>query len=120
MFLRIPIRTIGVFFALGILLILLWLYIGDKSKQQLQQQNKGKTIRDPGNNNLVQHQQKSCICPICNREQTGVCLNQNGNYKTVGLQYKIYNWLRVTAMLNTIVNYDRFILQSHSVCCYDQ
>jgi hypothetical protein len=82
--LRIPIRTIGVFFALGIPLILLWLYIGDKSKQQqlLQQQKKGKTINDPNsssnNDNLVQHQlqQKSCICPICKHEQVEVCLDQ--------------------------------------------
>jgi hypothetical protein len=81
--LRIPIRTIGIFFALGIPLILLWLYIGDKSKQQqLQQQKKGKTINDPNsgsnNDNLVQHQlqQKSCICPICKHEQVGVCLDQ--------------------------------------------
>src|SRR5918912_709682 len=81
--LRIPIRTIGIFFALGIPLILLWLYIGDKSKQQQLQQQKedGKTISDPNssnNDNLVQHQlqQKSCICPICKHEQAGVCLNQ--------------------------------------------
>ena len=81
--LRIPIRTIGIFFALGIPLILLWLYVGDKSKQQLlQQQKKGKTINEPNsssnNDNLVQHQlqQKSCICPICNHEQAGICLNQ--------------------------------------------
>jgi hypothetical protein len=75
--LRIPIRTIGIFFALGIPLILLWLYIGDKSKQQQQLQwQKGKTISDPSNNDkLVQHQQ-SCMCPICKHEQAGICLNQ--------------------------------------------
>ena len=43
--LRIPIRTIGIFFVLGIPLILLWLYAGDKSKQQ--QQQKEKIISDP-------------------------------------------------------------------------
>jgi hypothetical protein len=75
--LHIPIRTIGIFFALGIPLILLWLYVGEKSKQQLQQQQKKwKTINDPDNNNHVQHEQKSCICPICKHEQAGVCLNQ--------------------------------------------
>ena len=60
--LHIPIRTIGIFFALGIPLILLWLYIGDKSKQQqLQQQKEDKAISDPGssNDNLVQHQHAS-------------------------------------------------------------
>ena len=77
--LRIPIRTIGIFFALGIPLILLWLYVSDKSNQQKIQQQKGKTISDPNgnsnNDNLVQHQQ-SCICPICKHEQAEVCLNQ--------------------------------------------
>ena len=77
--LRIPIRTIGIFFALGIPLVLLWLYIGDKSKQQqLQRQKKVETTGDPSSNNnqLVQHQQKSCMCPICKHEQAGICLNQ--------------------------------------------
>src|SRR5919202_2761094 len=84
--LRIPIRTIGIFFALGIPLIVLWLYVGNKSKEQqqlLQQQKKGNTISDPSSNsnndNLVQHQvqlQQSCICPICKHEQAQVCLNQ--------------------------------------------
>ncbi|MFL6405148.1 MAG: hypothetical protein ACJ71M_16925 [Nitrososphaeraceae archaeon] len=76
--LRIPIRTIGIFFALGIPLILLWLYVGDKSKQQLQRQKKVETTGDPSSNNnqLVQHQQKSCMCPICKHEQAGICLNQ--------------------------------------------
>ena len=76
--LHIPIRTIGIFFALGIPLILLWLYVDDKSKQQQLQQRNGKTISDPNsnNNNLVQHQQQSCICPICKHEQAGVCLDR--------------------------------------------
>src|ERR671932_443810 len=74
--LHIPIRTIGIFFALGIPLILLWLYVGDKSKQQqLQQQKNGNTVSDhSSNNDLVQ--QQSCICSICKHEQAGVCLNQ--------------------------------------------
>src|SRR5689334_4378675 len=73
--LRIPIRTIGIFFALGIPLILLWLYAGDKSKQQ--QQQKGKITSEPSSdNNLLQHQQQSCICSICKHDQAEVCLNQ--------------------------------------------
>ena len=76
--LHIPIRTIGIFFVLGIPLILLWLYAGDKSKQQRQQ--KEKLTSDPSssddNNNLVQHQQQICICSICKHEQAGICLNQ--------------------------------------------
>ena len=59
--LHIPIRTIGIFFALGIPLILLWLYVGNKSKQQQQ---------------IEQQQHQPCLCPICKHEQTGICLNQ--------------------------------------------
>lgn len=75
--LRIPIRTIGIFFALGIPLVLLWLYTTDKSKQQ-QQQQKGKIINNSSSsdNNLVQHQQQLCICAICKHEQARVCLDQ--------------------------------------------
>jgi hypothetical protein len=75
---RIPIRTIGIFFALGIPLIVLWLYAGDKSKQEQQrQQQKGKIISDSSSdNNLVQHQQQSCICSICKHDQASICLNQ--------------------------------------------
>jgi hypothetical protein len=69
--LRIPIRTIGIFFALGIPLIVLWLYIGDKSKQQEKITNNSSS-----NNHLIQHQQQPCICHICNHEQAGICLNQ--------------------------------------------
>src|SRR5919198_2156646 len=75
---RIPIRTIGIFFALGIPLTLLWLYAGDKSKQQ-QQQQKGKIANnsDSSTNNLLQHQQQQlCICSICKHEQAVLCLNQ--------------------------------------------
>ena len=76
--LRIPIRTIGIFFALGIPLIVLWLYIGDKSKQQQKLQQKEKiTNNSSSNNHLSQyHQQQPCICPICNHEQAGICLNR--------------------------------------------
>ena len=31
--LRIPVRTIGIFFVIGIPLVLLWLYVDEKSKQ---------------------------------------------------------------------------------------
>jgi hypothetical protein len=73
--LHIPIRTIGIFFALGIPLILLWLYVGDKSRQ-LQRQKDGKIISDLGDNNKYHLDQQQCICSICSHEQAGVCLNQ--------------------------------------------
>src|ERR687887_22060 len=74
--LRIPIRTIGIFFVLGVPLILLWLYAGDKSKQQQQQKGKITNNSSTSSNNVVQHQQQICICSICKHEQAGVCLNQ--------------------------------------------
>jgi hypothetical protein len=70
--LRVPIRTIIVFFAIGIPLILLWLYVDEKSKQQQQQQQqKNKKI-----NNIIsmqQEQQQPCMCSICKHEQAGTC-----------------------------------------------
>jgi hypothetical protein len=65
--LRVPIRTIGIFFVLGIPLILLWLYVDDKSKQQ-------QNWKISTSSNL-QHQQL-CICSICKHEQAEMCLNQ--------------------------------------------
>jgi hypothetical protein len=74
--LRVPIRTIGIFFVLGVPLILLWLYADNKSKQQ-QHQQRGKLISNPSSNNAdTQHQQQPCICSICKHEQAGFCLNQ--------------------------------------------
>jgi len=49
---RIPIPTIGIFFALGIPLIVLWLYVGDKSKQQ-QLQQKEKIIDNSSGNKMA-------------------------------------------------------------------
>ena len=71
--LRVPIRTIGIFFVLGIPLILLWLYADDKSKQQRQQN--GKIISN-SSSDRIQYQQEPCICSICKHEQAVVCLNQ--------------------------------------------
>ena len=74
--LHVPIRTIGIFFALGLPLILLWLYVSDKSRRQIQQQKYGKTISDLGSNNNHHIDQQQCICSICSHEEAGVCLNQ--------------------------------------------
>lgn len=65
--LRIPVRTIGIFFAIGIPLILLWLYVDEKSKQQKKQ---------IGNYSHIKIQKQVCICSICNHEQAGTCFDQ--------------------------------------------
>lgn len=59
--LRVPIRTILIFFAIGIPLIVLWLYADEKSKQQ-------KRI------GIIT--KEGCICSICNHEQAKTCLQQ--------------------------------------------
>jgi uncharacterized membrane protein len=58
---RVPLRTIIVFFAIGVPLILLWLYAEEKSKQQ----RRLNTIT-----------KQACICLICKHEQAKVCLQQ--------------------------------------------
>jgi hypothetical protein len=67
--LRIPVRTISIFFVIGIPLILLWLYVDAKSKQP----QKKKKIDNSIN---IQQQQHLCKCSICKHEQAGICLNQ--------------------------------------------
>lgn len=59
--LRVPVRTILIFFAIGVPLIVLWLYADEKSKQQ-------KRV------NKISKQ--GCICSICKHEQAKVCLDQ--------------------------------------------
>ena len=73
--LRIPVRTISIFFVLGIPLILLWLYVDEKSKQP---QQKNKKIDNSINIHQQQQQQQQqlCKCSICKHEQAGICLNQ--------------------------------------------
>jgi hypothetical protein len=42
--LRIPVRTIGIFFALGIPLILLWLYVGDNQDDNYSIKRMGRQL----------------------------------------------------------------------------
>ena len=59
--LRIPIRTIIVFFIIGVPLVALWLYVDVKSKQQ-------KTV-----DVIVR---EACICSICKHKEAKLCLQQ--------------------------------------------
>jgi hypothetical protein len=68
--LRIPVRTISIFFVLGIPLILLWLYVDERSKHP---QQKKKKIDNSIN---TQQQQQQCKCSICKHDQAEICLNQ--------------------------------------------
>ena len=58
---RVPVRTIIIFLAIGIPLILLWLYADKKSTEQA----RFKTIT-----------KQACICSICKHEQAKICLQQ--------------------------------------------
>ena len=57
--LRIPIRTIIVFFIIGVPLVALWLYVDAKSKQQ-------KKIDST----------QVCICSICKHEEAKSCFRE--------------------------------------------
>src|SRR6187200_3060950 len=72
--LRIPVRTISIFFVLGIPLILLWLYVDEKSKYP--QQKKKKIDNSINIQQQQQQQQQQCKCSICKHDQAEICLNQ--------------------------------------------
>ena len=52
--LRIPVRTIMIFFALGIPVVLLWLYVGQKSRRRQDEMDAFNKLQD-----------QVCICPVC-------------------------------------------------------
>jgi len=63
--LRIPVRTIMIFFALGIPVVLLWLYVGQKSRRRRDEMDAFNKLQD-----------QVCICPVCEHEQAAVCMDK--------------------------------------------
>src|SRR5712691_10520431 len=63
--LRIPVRTIIVFFIIGVPLVALWLYVDAKSKQPK------KITTDTSTTTQV------CICSICKHEEAKTCFQEN-------------------------------------------
>ncbi len=57
----VPVRTISIFFVIGIPLILLWLYVDENSRQQ---KKMATLFAQP------------CICSICKHDRAGICLKQ--------------------------------------------
>lgn len=57
--LHVPIRTVGVFFVLGLPLVALWLYIDNKSRLQ----KRANVIAE-----------EVCACLICKHERAKICL----------------------------------------------
>jgi hypothetical protein len=62
---RVPVRTIIIFFAIGIPVIFLWLYIDLKSKRE-----KGEIDALNG------IEQEGCICAVCKHCQARECMEQ--------------------------------------------
>lgn len=62
--LRVPVRTILVFFALGLPVVLLWLYIDEKTKRE-------KKKIDAISNLEIQ----PCVCSICRHDLVTVCMD---------------------------------------------
>jgi hypothetical protein len=58
--LRIPVRTIVVFFIIGIPVVAIWWYADKESKPK----------------NSDRYSQEACICPICKHDQAKICLQQ--------------------------------------------
>lgn len=59
--LRIPIRTIIIFFAIGLPLVALWLYVDVKSKEKKR---------------IDSITTQACICSICKHEEARICMQQ--------------------------------------------
>ncbi len=68
---RVPVRTIAVIFAIGIPLILMWLYVDERSKYEQKRRNmKANTV------NREEQQLDACKCSICKHEQAQVCVEK--------------------------------------------
>jgi hypothetical protein len=63
--LRIPIRTIIVFFIIGVPLVALWLYVDARSKQQKKISSETTTTT------------QVCICSICKHDEARACFQEN-------------------------------------------
>jgi hypothetical protein len=59
---------------IGIPLIVLWLYIDERSKKE-QQQNKN-FVSSKISSHKQQQQHQHCTCPICEHRQAEVCMHE--------------------------------------------
>jgi hypothetical protein len=63
--LRVPVRTMLIFFAIGIPVVFLWLYADERSRKEK------KEIEE-----LNKIQEQPCICSVCKHEQAAVCMDK--------------------------------------------
>ena len=59
--LHIPVRAVIIFFIIGLPLVMLWLYVDTKSKQQT---------------TLSAITKQACVCQICKHEEAKLCLER--------------------------------------------
>ena len=63
--LKVPVRTMLIFFAIGIPVVFLWLYADERSRREKKEMEQLGII-----------QQQLCICTVCKHEQAAVCMDQ--------------------------------------------
>jgi hypothetical protein len=63
--LKVPVRTMLIFFAIGIPVVFLWLYADERSRREKKEMEQ-----------LDKIQQQLCICAVCKHEQAAVCMDQ--------------------------------------------
>lgn len=63
--LQVPVRTMLIFFAIGIPVVFLWLYTEERSRRQKKEMEQFGKI-----------QQQPCICSVCKHEQAAICMDQ--------------------------------------------
>ena len=66
--LGVPVRTMIIFFAIGIPVVFLWLYVDERSRKEKKEMEEMEE--------LGKIQQQQCICSVCKHEQAAVCLDQ--------------------------------------------
>ena len=66
--LGVPVRTMIIFFAIGIPVVFLWLYADERSRKEKKEMAEMEE--------LGKIQQQQCICSVCKHEQAAVCLDQ--------------------------------------------
>lgn len=66
--LGVPVRTMIIFFVIGIPVVFLWLYADERSRKEKKEMEEMEE--------LGKIQQQQCICSVCKHEQAAVCLDQ--------------------------------------------
>jgi hypothetical protein len=62
---RVPIRTIIIFFAIGVPVIFLWIYIDLRSRRQQEEIDLFNKLQEQG-----------CVCAVCKHDHATMCIDQ--------------------------------------------